>query len=137
MEKKTYSEKLKDPRWQKKRLEVFERDGWRCRKCGSDTNTLAVHHIKYHQGMEPWDYPSDELLTLCETCHNEEYEWRAHGEQVLVDELRIPGVFAVGVEALGLSISLSRRLSSKPADGLLDALIDAVYVYFEVREGLD
>jgi len=24
-----YSEKLKDPRWQKKRLEVFQRDGFR------------------------------------------------------------------------------------------------------------
>jgi len=30
----TYKEKLLDPRWQKKRLEVLERDGWACRALG-------------------------------------------------------------------------------------------------------
>ena len=29
-----YSEKLKDPRWQKKRLEILERDNFRCQYCG-------------------------------------------------------------------------------------------------------
>ena len=24
----SYSDKLKDPRWQRKRLEIFERDNW-------------------------------------------------------------------------------------------------------------
>lgn len=67
----TYSEKLKDPRWQKLRLEVLERDGWACRNCGDKTETLHVHHTFYEFGKDPWDYDSASLWTLCEACHEE------------------------------------------------------------------
>ena len=67
-----YSEKLKDPRWQKKRLEIFERDKWTCQICGDIDKTLHVHHIKYIYGKNPWDVPDYYLLTLCEECHEEE-----------------------------------------------------------------
>lgn len=65
----TYSEKLKDPRWQKKRLKVLERDGWRCRGCLDETRTLHIHHLKYGKG-EPWEVPDEWLETLCEECHD-------------------------------------------------------------------
>jgi hypothetical protein len=65
-----YFEKLKDPRWQKKRLEILERDGWRCKECAEDTKTLHVHHLLYQKGMEPWEIPNGFLVTLCEDCHN-------------------------------------------------------------------
>lgn len=32
--KEEYAKKLMDPRWQKKRLEIFKRDGWKCQNCG-------------------------------------------------------------------------------------------------------
>lgn len=64
----SYSEKLKDPRWQKKRLEIMNRDGFRCRDCGSDTDTLHVHHCHYAKG-DPWETPDEFLLTVCELCH--------------------------------------------------------------------
>jgi 5-methylcytosine-specific restriction endonuclease McrA len=32
--KKTYSELLKSPKWQKKRLEIMSRDKFTCKKCG-------------------------------------------------------------------------------------------------------
>jgi hypothetical protein len=70
MGKKTYSEKLKDPRWQKKRLEILERDGWKCMCCGDKDNTLHVHHIFYIPNTEPWEIHNGFLITLCETCHN-------------------------------------------------------------------
>lgn len=66
---KTYSEKLKDPRWQKLRLEILERDGWRCQCCGDAKSTLHVHHKYYESGFDPWDYDQGTLETLCETCH--------------------------------------------------------------------
>ena len=72
MAKKTYSEKLKDPRWQKQRLEVFERDQFTCQYCESTTKTLNVHHVEYQQGCEPWEYDLDMLVTLCEECHEKE-----------------------------------------------------------------
>jgi hypothetical protein len=84
---KTYSDKLKDPRWQKKRLEIFERDGWECQVCGDKKATLAVHHRDYVFGKEPWDYPNSSLVTLCEHCHEEEFG-RAEIEQGIIRALR-------------------------------------------------
>lgn len=68
----TYAEKLKDPRWQKKRLEIFERDNWQCVICKNDSNTLHVHHISYEYGVEPWDYENINFKTLCDKCHKDE-----------------------------------------------------------------
>ena len=65
-----YVEKLKDPRWQKKRLEIFERDGWACKGCGNTKNTLHVHHLFYFKNKEPWEIHNGFLITLCENCHN-------------------------------------------------------------------
>lgn len=70
--RKTYLEKLRDPRWQKKRLEIFERDGWACQKCYSTRKTLHVHHKRYIKGNAPWQYDIELLVTLCETCHEQQ-----------------------------------------------------------------
>jgi hypothetical protein len=64
-----YSERLKDPRWQKLRLEVMQRDGFQCSECTRNDVHLNVHHKRYQRGHAPWEYPSDELVTLCEVCH--------------------------------------------------------------------
>ena len=66
---KTYAELLKDPRWQKKRLEIFQRDYFCCRICGSKDVTLNVHHQWYEKKTKPWDVDDDSLITLCENCH--------------------------------------------------------------------
>lgn len=66
---KTYSEKLKDPRWQKKRLEIMDRDSWACQDCGKDNGTLNVHHLRYINGKKPWEYKNNYLITLCDSCH--------------------------------------------------------------------
>ena len=60
--------KYDDPRWQRKRLEIMQRDGFACVSCGDSSSTLHVHHKRY-QG-ELWESPSDDLQTLCETCHS-------------------------------------------------------------------
>jgi hypothetical protein len=64
-----YSDKLKDPRWQKKRLEILNRDKWTCQICFDTEKTLHVHHRRYLRGREPWDIPNECLVTLCESCH--------------------------------------------------------------------
>lgn len=64
-----YSERLKDPRWQQKRLEVLSFDEWRCVLCGRGDKTLHVHHVKYIEKLDPWDYPLGLLVTLCENHH--------------------------------------------------------------------
>ena len=84
----TYQEKLKDPRWQRRRLEIFERDEWKCQACGSDKKTLHVHHKFYITGKDPWDYGDDALSTICERCHNDEHKLRKQFEQDLIESLR-------------------------------------------------
>lgn len=74
-----YQEKLKDPRWQKKRLEVLNRDGWKCRCCDADSKTLHVHHRYYVSGRDPWDYPDWCFMALCDKCHKR-YESDYKGE---------------------------------------------------------
>jgi hypothetical protein len=63
----TYQEKLLDPRWQKKRLEILDRDKWSCRNCGSKEITLHVHHERYAD--EPWGADNSDLVTYCRDCH--------------------------------------------------------------------
>lgn len=64
---KSYLDKLKDPRWQKVRLKVFDRDKFTCTLCGDDKETLHVHHEKYKG--EPWEADINKLKTLCKDCH--------------------------------------------------------------------
>ena len=57
----------KDPRWQKRRLEIMERDGWKCFACWDESSELQVHHKRYIG--QPWEASSDDLQTLCKRCH--------------------------------------------------------------------
>jgi hypothetical protein len=68
---KTYKEKLMDPQWQKRRLQIFERDKFTCQVCMDTRETLHVHHLQYFKG-DPWDVEDIYLITLCEICHEEE-----------------------------------------------------------------
>ncbi len=68
----TYSDKLTDPRWQKKRLRVFERDNWKCVQCKRKDVSLHVHHKKYHKSGDPWRTDIQSLETLCSSCHEME-----------------------------------------------------------------
>ena len=64
-----YFQKLKDPRWQKLRLEIFNRDEFSCQYCGDTENTLNVHHLSYNGN--PWETDESLLITLCEDCHSQ------------------------------------------------------------------
>jgi hypothetical protein len=70
-----YSDKLKHPKWQKKRLEIMERDGFQCQCCFGRDNPLTVHHKIYINGKDPWDYKNKSLITLCNICHNNVHEF--------------------------------------------------------------
>ena len=70
--RRRYRVLLRDPRWQKKRLEIFQRDRWQCQQCGATQKELQVHHLRYATGaveVPPWAYPASSLVTLCIDCH--------------------------------------------------------------------
>lgn len=70
----TYSEKLQDPRWQKTRLKVLERDNFTCVCCGETTKQLHVHHCYYVSRRDPWEYNTNTLISLCYDCHKSTLE---------------------------------------------------------------
>lgn len=69
----TYQQQIKDPRWQKKRLEVLELNSFTCVNCGSDDKELHVHHPLYRRGAMIWEYEATELQSLCNECHKQEH----------------------------------------------------------------
>ena len=71
MSKPSYPELLQDPRWQRKRLEILERDGFECTNCGDTKASLHVHHQLY-DWRSPWEYENETLVTLCADCHKKQ-----------------------------------------------------------------
>jgi 5-methylcytosine-specific restriction endonuclease McrA len=69
-----YKDLLLSEKWLAKRLQVFKRDGYRCKSCGTNQH-LNCHHTYYITGKKPWEYCLSSLTTLCQTCHT-----RLHSE---------------------------------------------------------
>ena len=127
---KTYSELLKDPRWQRRRLEILERARFCCEECEDDTSTLHVHHRSYRKGAMPWEYRDDELQCLCEGCHK-------HKTQCIYEIKNLIGKLHAAFldQLLGYCESLLYRQYGPEYDPLLrvrggdhaEGLFDAVY----------
>lgn len=49
---------------------VFERDGHKCRKCGT-TENLCVHHVLDYMAHPELRCDADNGITLCRSCHTE------------------------------------------------------------------
>ncbi len=72
--RETYYDKLKDPRWYKKRLKILKRDEYKCTVCGAK-HDLQVHHTYYiGTNNPPWAYPDESLITVCKECHQHYHE---------------------------------------------------------------
>jgi hypothetical protein len=79
----SYAEQLKHPNWQRKRLGILERDGWKCLVCESKDKTLHVHHKTYIKGRMAWDYEDSNFEALCEECHEAAHSHKARMDLVL------------------------------------------------------
>ncbi len=82
-----FSAQYKDPGWQKKRLEVMERDKFSCARCGDNESTLNVHHSHYTKGTKIWEYSNRDLLTMCESCHKEVHRLMDQVNHWLIPEI--------------------------------------------------
>ncbi len=133
-----YLEKLKDPRWQKKRLEIFKRDGWKCKSCGSADKTLHVHHLFYFRGKEPWEINSGFLLTLCEDCHAPSQDEYWSSPEVIRDDvgLLLNAIWGAGFDSMDLAtIAYTFAQINRPLDPAIDIEIKATpYVFNKEKE---
>lgn len=79
-----YYEQLQHPNWQRKRLQIFERDNFACKICGNTEHQLQVHHLYYIKDILLWEYDDELLQTVCET----------HHKQLSFDMPKISGILA-------------------------------------------
>jgi 5-methylcytosine-specific restriction endonuclease McrA len=63
--------KLPPDAYERVRLEVLNRDGWKCQNCGSSGN-LQVHHQVFRS--QAGDDSEFNLITLCNSCHSNEHD---------------------------------------------------------------
>ena len=60
--------------WQRKVDEIRQRDNYTCQICGAKDKQVQVHHTWYNQKLHYWEYPNEQLITLCKDCHSRETE---------------------------------------------------------------
>jgi 5-methylcytosine-specific restriction endonuclease McrA len=66
---KKYNAYLKSDEWAQLKIDLFERRGRECEKCGRK-NWLQVHHLHYKNVFK--EEPGD-LQILCKPCHDKEH----------------------------------------------------------------
>lgn len=120
----TYLEKLKDPRWQKKRLEIFQRDFFACKMCKSTEHTLHVHHKYYESGKEPWEYRDEALVSLCEHCHEQETLMKDEPKNFL---MAWKDAGTMNMEFSHMAFMLRRLFNDMPSGQLYD-IINELYL---------
>ncbi len=71
----TYAEKLRDVRWKRRRDDLLRRSNYTCCECceplATGTMDLQVHHVVYITALDPWDYPDELLVVVCDWHHKE------------------------------------------------------------------
>lgn len=123
MEEKTYIQKLQDPRWQRKRLEVIQRDDFKCQHCGADEKPLQIHHIAYNF-QDPWEIENRLLLSLCADCHDAETIAVKAAFSLLIQNLKLTGFTSSEIELLA-SVFEGGDIIRKPYPTLLDKIMEA------------
>jgi hypothetical protein len=104
----TYSDLLKDPKWQKMRLKILERDLFTCTYCGEDQETLHVHHKIYLPNRKPWEYSEDCLTTLCHVCHNDASKGMKESIQRLGEAIKKFGLFPKDIDQISEAFEKSK-----------------------------
>ena len=119
-----YAKKLQNPKWQKKRLTILDRDDFVCQSCFDYETTLHVHHCYYEWGKDPWDYDDDSLVTLCSECHQYETEYLKDAKKLFLEVFTHNRFLASHYDALSCSFYWLLKKSDK--NSVLEDLCDII-----------
>lgn len=67
--------------WINKRKEILKRDHNECQRCkskGGFSKAECVHHIKHLKDRPDLSLVDDNLISLCNVCHNEVHPEKLH-----------------------------------------------------------
>lgn len=62
--------------WKNKRKNILKRDGYMCQYCkryGRAREAAVVHHKKHYDEYPELGLRNDNLISLCNACHNKEH----------------------------------------------------------------
>lgn len=125
----TYYEKLRSPQWQRKRLEIMQRDNFTCWTCGDTRGTLNVHHKTYRKNTEPWDYEDSNFVTLCEPCHKKSHERIEMAKNAITQQS-----YCLVLDAMNQSGKKSNQLANYAellSDGAKSNHLLSIYMHFQ------
>lgn len=77
---------LNSQRWKNKREKILKRDNYICQICkmyGKTTQAKIVHHIKSFDDYPDLAFDDNNLLSLCEKCHNKIHPEKAIKKNML------------------------------------------------------
>lgn len=136
---KQYWQKLQDPRWQRKRLEILNQAEFCCEGCGDTESQLQVHHGYYEKGKEPWEYEDDTLWCLCDKCHEKAHALK-NAIDVALAKYRPTSLlpFAVGLGIInGRDSSFYARLQDvmRQRPGIIERTVDALCLEINTKKG--
>lgn len=120
----TYSEQLKNPLWQKKRLRILERDGFTCQLCLDNETELHVHHTHYIKNKAPWEYADADLITYCKYCH------------LIVEEGKEDGSEYIAAVKVKRTDSIFTLIASKITNGYVSILLN-VYKNEKLKDSVE
>lgn len=65
---------------------------------GGEPPTLTIHHLYYERDREPWDYPDNAFMVLCEDCHEKRQSVERELKKMVVTRMRyVPTEFLLEV----------------------------------------
>lgn len=71
--------------WRRKRKQILERDNKECQHCkakGEYSKATCVHHIKHLDARPDLALVDSNLISLCDSCHNQEHPEKLKRQQV-------------------------------------------------------
>lgn len=74
-------ELYKSAKWKRKRAAILKRDRYMCQWCkryGRTVEATTVHHIKHADEYPELAYVDDNLVSLCDACHNKAHPEKAN-----------------------------------------------------------
>jgi len=80
---------------------------------------MEVHHLDYINGLDPWEYTPDMLITLCEVCHDKE-RGRVNMEKHLATTLKLKGFLLSDLLAFSCKLETSQQFTKALLNTLRD-----------------
>lgn len=105
--KSSYADKLRDPRWENRRMWFVRKHGAWCRSCKRKGIEFQVHHKVYRKGVEPWDHTDDEMILLCRGCHLEWHQALQEFRGAVIGSIPVSSAKII-IRALGILLRFNR-----------------------------